>query len=78
MTEVERRRKLSAAMCRTCIYFHPDVTLTDVDFSQTEAGECRCQPPQRRTAEPIDGDVRAWPIVYPGDWCGMFIPDTDD
>jgi hypothetical protein len=64
-------------MCRTCIYFNPDVTTGDTDYSQVEAGECRCLPPRARGTDSIDAAVRLWPVVYPGDWCGSFIPDTD-
>lgn len=77
MSEPDRRRNVSAAMCGTCAYFHPDVTVGDVDYGQTNAGECRCHAPLRRAGDGLDADQRVWPIVYPNDWCGQFVPDTD-
>lgn len=77
MMDSERRRSVSAAMCKTCAFFHPEVTISEVDYSQNDAGECRVGPPRRLGGSGLNSEERSWPVVFPGDWCGSFIPDTD-
>lgn len=77
MADPERGGKMSAAMCQTCAYFHPEVTISEINYGSSGAGECRCGPPRRRGGDTINSEERVWPVVYPGDWCGSFVPDTD-
>ena len=61
--------------CGECFYF--------CSKDESEEGECRKYSPrivlgQICKCDIVDSDIAIWPIVKNNEWCGEWIPTTDD
>lgn len=61
---------MKKASCKTCIFFHDDVTVSAHLFHDVAYGECRRRPAVPVLDEIAESKERAFPIMRIEDWCG--------